>query len=500
MPVNVKQYHRDAYQQNRDRIRQKRRNRNFVTFLISLVDLFLINLSVLIAYYFRFHLEMGVEAGWAKAVPIAPLMEYLKALVFIDYFFLVLFSLFRLYRRERSRWMMDEWYGLWKSLALGYLFVTSLTFFVRVKGFEYSRLVFLYSFLLSVIALAIWRYLVLRLEQWHQVQGGNVHRVLILGSGEMARIVVKKLQEKPELGYRISGFTAPVSESLRDLEGFPFLGPLDQFQEMLISHHIDEVFISESELSHFKLLEIVSICEELGVYCKMVPNVYDLLIDFADMNDLDGLPLVAVREQPMYELSLLIKRSFDILFSCAVLLITSPLWLLIMILIKMDSSGHVFFSQIRAGVGGKPFKMFKFRTMYQDAEAQLSKLINLDQLEEPVFKIKNDPRITRVGQFLRRTSLDEIPQFWNVLIGDMSVVGPRPEETQLVDKYNIWQKRRLKIKPGITGMQQIMCRGTTSLVDRVKYDIFYLRKHSLLLDIWIVLKTIPVVLSGKGAS
>ncbi|MCD4655539.1 sugar transferase, partial [bacterium] len=277
------------------------------------------------------------------------------------------------------------------------------------------------------------------------------------------------------------------------------LGCIEKFEEILLKHAIDEVFISESAISHFKLLEIVSISEQMRVNIKMVPTVYDLLIDFADMNDLDGLPLVAIREQPMYELSLLVKRLFDILFASITLLVLSPVCLVIAILIKADSKGSIFFSQIRAGVSGKPFRMYKFRSMHSDAEMRLEELVDLDNLSEPVFKLEKDPRISRFGYWLRRSSLDEIPQFWNVIKGNMSVVGPRPEETQLVDKYNIWQQRRLKAKPGITGMQQIMCRGTTSLSDRIKFDIYYLRKHSLLLDVWIILKTIPVVISGQGA-
>jgi len=488
------------YQTSRQRLIKKRRKKNGVTFIAGVGDLLLINLAVLIGYYLRFHLELGVAGGWVARVPLAPLSPYLKALIFIDYLFLILFLLFRLYRRERFRSSLDETYAIIKSLLVGYFMATSLTFFVRVEGFEYSRIVFVYSFLFSSVFLTVWRMLVLRTERWYRLHGGNVNWVLIIGTGEMAQIVVNKLHQHPELGYRIAGFTAADAKSLRDLNGYPFLGTLDEFREIITTHAVDEVFISETQLSHFQLLEIVSEGEELGIQVKMVPTVYDLLIDFAQTSDLDGLPLVSVREQPMYEISLVNKRLFDIVLSSLILLISVPICIVVAILIRMGSRGRILFTQIRAGTGGKPFKMYKFRTMYTDAEKKLGDLINIDQLDEPVFKIKDDPRITPIGRFLRRTSLDEIPQFWNVFIGDMSIVGPRPEETQLVDKYNIWQKRRLKIKPGITGMQQIMCRGTTSLEDRIKYDIYYLRKHSILLDIWIILKTIPVVITGKGAS
>lgn len=470
------------------------------TILICIIDLALLNCALFLAFHLRFQIEWGVGSKWIPSVPLPPFKEYALGILFLNYLFITLSSLFKLYRRERSRWLIDELHGIIKTLTLNFLFATSTTFFARIEGFQYSRIVLFYSYLMALCFLGAWRFLLLKIEHWIHNRGWRSRIVLIAGSGDMAHIVVRKLKDHPELGYRIKGFTAALSENLKDLDGYPYLGEISRFESIMLENNVDEVFICDPEISHFKLLEMVSICEAYKIAVKMVPTVYDLLIDFADMSDLDGLPLVAVREQPMYEFSLLLKRCFDFVFSIIVLLLTLPLSLLIVVAIKLDSIGPVCFVQTRAGVGGKPFRMLKFRTMLFDAEAQLGSLIDIDQLEEPVFKIENDPRVTRVGRWLRRSSLDEIPQFWNVLIGHMSVVGPRPEETQLVDKYNIWQRRRLKIKPGITGMQQIMCRGTTSLSDRIKYDIYYLRKHSLLLDIWIILKTIPVVFSGRGAS
>ena len=492
--------HETAFiESNRIRLKKKKWHRNFTTIVIGVFDILLINLAVILGYYLRFYVELGVEKGWIDRVPVASISGYLKALVFIDYVLIILFNLFHLYRRDRSRWYIDEIYNIFKSLSLGFIIITSLTFFARTEDFQFSRTVCFYAYFLSILFISIWRYVILRVERLNHLKEGNISRVLIIGSEEMARMVVKRLCDRMDLGYRIAGFITPEIQNLRDLEGFPYLGSLENFELTLDKYQIDEIFVSESKIGHFKLLEMASACESMGVNVKMVPTVYDLLIDFADMSDLDGLPLVAVREQPMYQLSLFTKRIFDIAFSIMILALSAPISIILAVLVRIDSPGGIFFTQIRAGVGGKPFKMHKFRTMYYDSEAKLNELVNFDELKEPVFKIKNDPRITRIGKFLRRTSLDEIPQFWNVLKGEMSVVGPRPEETQLVDKYNIWQRRRLNMKPGITGMQQIICRGTTSLEDRVKYDIYYLRKHSLLLDIYIILKTIPVVLSGEGA-
>jgi len=484
---------------NRKRLRFRKHQRTIITIILAVGDLLIINLAFLLGYFLRFYHEIGVQAGWVRRVPVAPPEMYLQLLILVNTAFLLVFSLLRMYKRDRARWMLDELHSTWRALNIGYLFLATITFFIRTEEFQYSRLVLLYAYGLSMILVPAFRLVVLKAERWFHARGAHNSNVLIIGSSEMARIVARKLQTSPHLGYRVSGICCDVSERSTDIDDVSYLGAPDQFETILLRYAIDEVFISDANISHFKLLEIVSVSERMGVNVKMVPTVYDLLIDFADMNDLDGLPLVAIREQPMYELSLWGKRLFDILFASGVLILTFPICVIIAILIKIDSKGPLFFSQIRAGVGGKPFRMYKFRSMFPDAEQRLNELIDLDTLEEPVFKLEKDPRITRVGYWLRRMSLDEIPQFWNVIKGDMSVVGPRPEETQLVDKYNIWQQRRLKAKPGITGMQQVMCRGTTSLSDRIKFDIYYLRKHSLLLDIWIILKTLPVVISGRGA-
>jgi exopolysaccharide biosynthesis polyprenyl glycosylphosphotransferase len=484
---------------NLNRIQYRQRRHAFFTIILAVGDMLLVALSLLLGYYLRFYQEIGVSSGIVKQVPIAPPEMYLKLILITVFLFLILFIILNLYRRDRARLMIDELHNIWRALNYGFVVIASVTFFLRFEDMQISRLVLLYSYVFAILALPAFRLTLLKIERWAHSKGYITSNVLIIGLGDMANIVSKKIFSNPQLGYRIKGVCAEVSELSGSPEDLEYLGSLSVFESILVNNSIDEVLISESSISHYKLLEIVSICERMGVYVKMVPTVYDLLIDFADVNDLDGLPLVAIREQPMYEFRLVGKRLFDIVFSFSVLLLAFPVCLIIIVLIKRDSKGSVFFSQVRAGVGGKPFRMYKFRTMYTDAEKQLSRLVDLETLREPVFKLNNDPRVTRIGHFLRRTSLDELPQFWNVLKGDMSIVGPRPEETLLAQRYNIWQQRRLKAKPGITGMQQIMCRGTTSLSDRIRYDIYYLRKHSLLLDMWIILKTLPVVLSGRGA-
>ena len=190
----------------------------------------------------------------------------------------------------------------------------------------------------------------------------------------------------------------------------------------------------------------------------------------------------------------------DLLISAGLILAGLPIWLLLGLLIKATSKGPVFFDQIRAGLHGEAFSMLKFRSMVADAEEKLGDLVDLDSLEEPVFKIGNDPRVTGVGRLLRRSSLDELPQLINVLAGRMSLVGPRPEELEVVKRYDVWQRRRLKAKPGITGLQQIMCRGSTDLNKRIRYDLMYLKHQSLLFDLYILIRTFGVVIRGSGVT
>ncbi len=207
---------------------------------------------------------------------------------------------------------------------------------------------------------------------------------------------------------------------------------------------------------------------------------------------------VTRQNEDLYPEYSFIKRVADITGAVLGILLSLPLWIFIAILIKMTSKGPVFFIQTRAGQNGKPFKMYKFRSMVVDAEDRLNELIDIDNLEEPVFKIKNDPRVTLAGRFLRRTSLDELPQVINVLKGEMSLVGPRPEEVRIVEKYSAYQRLRLKAKPGISGYQQIMNRGEASFSKRLEYDLVYLEKQNVIMDLHILFMTVFVVFSGKG--
>ena len=230
----------------------------------------------------------------------------------------------------------------------------------------------------------------------------------------------------------------------------------------------------------------------------MVPDFLDVAVTRTEVGSFAGVPLVLLQDSALHPAYAIAKRAMDIGISVVTLVLGLPLWLAIALLIKLTSKGPIFYSQERMGMYGKPFAMYKFRSMVPDADEQLKNIIDLDNLAEPVYKIPRDPRVTSIGRFLRRSGLDEIPQLINVLRGDMSVVGPRPEWVGLAERYEPWERRRLKAKPGITGYQQVMSRGDPSLAKRIELDLYYLKHQGFFLDVFIMLRTILVVCRGDG--
>ncbi len=239
--------------------------------------------------------------------------------------------------------------------------------------------------------------------------------------------------------------------------------------------------------------------QDQPVNIRVVPDLFSIATIYPQIEDLWGVPLVGVRQPVLSGFDAALKRMVDLLGAIVGLLIFAPLMLLAAILIKLDSPGPVLFVQKRIGENGRAFKMYKFRTMVANAEELLKELVAVDKLAEPVFKLENDPRVTKLGRILRRTSIDELPQLVNVLRGEMSLVGPRPEEAGMVKHYNAWHRKRLAVKPGITGPMQINGRGDLSLEERVRLELDYIRNYSLWKDLKILLRTVPMVIKGSGS-
>jgi len=320
--------------------------------------------------------------------------------------------------------------------------------------------------------------------------------VLIIGTGEVGRMIVQKIQHTPGLGYRVIGFVevsfegdAPASAQVM---GLPVFGVVGDLPGIIEDHGIDEVIIGLPEATHQELVGIVSQCEREKVSIRVFPDVFQIMASEVTISDLGGLPLLTIRDVALRGWKLTLKRIVDVAFSGAFLLVAAPIMFLTALIIKLDSPGPVFFAQDRMGLDAKPFKMLKFRSMRADAERS-----------GPGWTTKNDPRRTRVGAFIRKTSIDEFPQFINVLMGDMSIVGPRPEQPTYVEQFRRSIPRymeRHREKAGVTGWAQVNgLRGDTSIVERTKYDLWYIENWSLWLDFKIILRTAFRALGDKSA-
>jgi len=487
----------------REEARRRDWRRLAMAVVLAVVDMAIVNLCFLAAFWLRFYQELGVGLGALQSVPVPPLGNYLKALIILNYASLTIFYVSGLYDLKRQRTSIDIFYLIFRAISFTSLLVISLTYFFREfssrEGFSFSRAMTIYYGGMNITVMFLWRWLFGKLVARLKAAGRMRQNLVIIGANEMTRVLAERITANPGLGLNVIGYVDGGPNGELD-EALPYLGSREEIGELFRRREFHEAVVVDQSLGHYELLELVSFCELNGIRITMIPTVYDLIVDYAEIYELEGIPVVSLQERPVSDVSLAVKRIFDLVLASVLLVIFLPLMLIIALAIRIGSPGPVIFRQERVGQDGKRFNILKFRTMVVGADQQLEELLAQNPVPEPVFKLPNDPRTTRLGRFLRKSSLDELPQLWNVLRGDMSFVGPRPEETKFVDRYDIWQRRRLKVKPGITGLQQIKCRGTLSLAERVRYDVYYVRKRSLLMDIWILLKTIPVVLSGKGAS
>ncbi len=279
----------------------------------------------------------------------------------------------------------------------------------------------------------------------------------------------------------------------------PVLGTLDEIAELVEHHHVAEVIVALPAREHERMRRIVQELAPLPVRIRIVPDVLELVTARAQVEDLNGIPLIGIRDPAITGFDRVVKRVFDIVLASIALVVLAPVMLAIALAVKLDSRGSVLFAQRRVGENGKLFLMYKFRTMVENAEQQIEEALNRGARLEEVYKPRHDPRVTRVGRILRRTSLDELPNLFNVLKGEMSLVGPRPEVPWVVERYEPWQRKRLAVMPGMTGGWQINGRSDLPLHLNVEYDLYYIQNYSPLLDLLILCKTIWVVLRGKGA-
>ncbi len=407
------------------------------------------------------------------------------------------------YRQNPGVPLSATFLGNLKAVLIALLLTLALAYLLKMTFVSRG---FLLTFMaLFLIASTISKHLA---ALWFRrsAQRGRGRRVVVLvGAGQSAYQVAQRILQRPELGLLIRGFMRVGDEADAELEemaalGLEDLGPAAGLPDLLAKEVIDGVLFTGEARTLAGLEDLFLICEDLGVDSLMAANLFPHLVAQVELERLEDLPLLRFTTVPHNHLALFLKRVMDVAGSGTGLLLLSPVFALCALLIKVTSPGPVFFSQERMGLNGRRFRCHKFRTMVVDAEKRLAELQHLNEVDGPVFKIKRDPRITRVGALLRKTSVDELPQLWNVFVGEMSLVGPRPPIPSEVEKYERWQRRRLSMRPGITCLWQISGRSNLDFDTWMRLDLQYIDNWSLTLDLIILIKTVPAVLSARGAA
>ncbi len=384
-----------------------------------------------------------------------------------------------------------------RALAATALAAGALTFLFREHE-AIPRLLAVGYFGLAYLVLSANRIVLRAVARAAGTTSGKIRYYAVVGSGDLADEIVETIRAHPEWGMRLAGCVLERAGEPLSTDSV-ILGRLDSLGRILEEHVLDEVVFAVPRERLHTIEQAVKTCEEQGVGALISLDVLRYGYSRMTVGDMDGLPMLALTRTPTDRIALAAKRAFDVTVSVAVLLVFSPLLIGAAIAIKLDSPGPIFFRQRRVGVHGRIFDILKFRSMHVDAETRLEGLRAHNEMTGPVFKIRDDPRTTRVGRLLRRTSLDEFPQFWNVLRGEMSVVGPRPPLPSEVRQYKRWQRRRLSMKPGITCIWQISGRNEIDFDRWMELDLQYIDEWSLWNDVRICMKTIPAVLGSRGA-
>ena len=460
---------------------------------LVLGDLVALNGAFLVAYFLRYTLQVGGEVpgefdvSYPDYVPVQAAMTAILMATYI---------LKGMYRMPRGVSWVGELSAVLSATSVGVMLLFAAVSMARYPAS--SRALFVYLWLLSILFVGMARTIHRLVAMALRRRGIGTMRVLVVGGNNaLGRRIMHSIATERSAAAQVVGFVD--LEPGEDFGRFRFLGTVKDIPFIVNDLEIDEIVIALPAASHDQMLRIMDLCRHRGVKFRVVPDLYQLRLNRVDVDSVNGIPLIAVSESQIRGWNLLVKRLMDITVSVLGLTILSPLMLLIALAIKLDSPGPVLFRQTRVGKDGAHFTLYKFRSMRQDAEQQLDRLWDLNEATGPLFKIREDPRVTRVGRVLRRSSLDELPQLINVLKGEMSLVGPRPPLPSEVEKYEEWHLRRLEVAPGLTCLWQVSGRSEIPFDEMVMLDIYYIENWSLGMDLSILLRTVPAVISGGGA-
>lgn len=462
-----------------------KKHHDFFKSLLLLMDMALICVAWLGSYYVRFSLlRLRGE--------IHPPEPYLFLLLPIGVIWILTFRAYRLYRPRRISSRLSEVWDISKACTLATVTLFAISAFLR--RFEYSRLVFVFFLILSIALVTLNRWTFREFLRFFRRRGYNLRYALVIGAGSLAQELVTKLHRRQEIGVRVIGYLTRKPEKIgKKFSGVKVLGTYSDLARIMTSKTVDQVFLALPQEEFQNMEKILLFLQEQTVDVRIVPDFHQYMSIQCQAELFDGLPIVTLQATPLYGWSLVSKRISDVIFSLLILVMASPVMIFVGLLVKLTSPGPILFRQKRMGYDGKVFEMLKFRSMYEDAEMGTG----------AVWAKEDDPRRTPIGSVLRRTSFDELPQFLNVLKGDMSIVGPRPERPELVEKFRTAIPKymlRHKIKAGITGWAQVHgWRGNTSLEKRVQYDLEYIGRWSLALDLKIMFLTVLKGFINKNA-
>jgi exopolysaccharide biosynthesis polyprenyl glycosylphosphotransferase len=467
--------------------------RRLIPITMAVVDALLIYGAFILAYWLRYTLKLGPHIQehitfW-RYQPLAGLLLLVM---------LVVLLLKDAYRRRMSRDVVAEAITIFSASTISVAAIVVVT--AMLHQWEYSRAVILYVWVLAIALVISGRALHRSLQALYYRKGRGVKRLLVVGATDVGKMIMQSVMNRPDFGYQLVGFVEHrPSPSVQNFGRFRALGTLADVSALAEGGAIDEIIIALPASAHEEMWPILSVCERMGVGMKLVPDLFEMSLGRVQIDDLAGIPLLDVQERSLRQVARAAKRTTDLVLATFLLVVTAPITGLLGLLIRLESQGPAFLRQERVGVNGKPFTCLKLRTMRVDASDVQASLQAMNESDGPLFKLRNDPRCTPLGKRIRRWSLDELPQLWNVVRGDMSLVGPRPPLPHEVAKYDERQMRRLEVKPGMTGIWQISGRSDLSFDEMVMMDIHYVENWSLGLDVTILLRTMAAVLARHGA-
>ncbi len=485
---------------------------------LLVADIVIATASFSLAFYWREGGSFVVTSGSGAFEWSARFAPYGALLLFVVLIRLLVLKYYDLYRLRGEFSFVDDGIRVFKTAAIGSLLIVAAAFLYRggfhYRAFSYARGVFVLDFVLVFSGFELVRFLLRTAQTFFRLRGINLIPTLVVGRGPEAAFCINEMRARPSLGYRVIGVVESSTGSHLQVpatyEGVPVISDLAGLPDAIRESNANEVIIADANVDGDTLFDVMMRCgRRHGIEFRIAPSLFNCLPSKTEVDQIGALPMIRLFREPLSDFARGSKRLSDLIIASLTLSLLSPFWLLLALLIKLDSQGPIFYAQERVGMDGRIFVVYKFRTMRVNADSEIHreyqrKFIaghaeaNVGDAEKPAYKLRDDPRITRVGRVLRRFSLDEVPQLLNVLRGDMSIVGPRPPIPYEVEAYELRHRKRLDMKPGLTGLWQVSGRNRLPFEEMVKLDLFYIENWSLLFDLKIILRTVMVMLRGDG--